>query len=256
MSVSPLRQLLRKRRGLALCWLGNLSWVLSHRGRLVAFDLDLDLPERLGPPRLTAHDLAPALDFLFITHEHGDHFNPTTGAILAHESRCRFIVPANCRAKALRIGVPRSRIRIARPQQPFDLPQMHVEPLRAIHGGRHGAVGRDANTDDCGYILTFGGQRFLQPGDSLLTEGHLALRDIDVMFVSPTMHNMHVAPAALLIETIRPRHIFPQHFGTYTQTPDNAFWTVGYPDELRTALSPAMRDRYHKLAQGKVFVVP
>jgi hypothetical protein len=36
------------------------------------------------------------------------------------------------------------------------------------------------------------GMRLLQPGDSLRTEEHLALQGIDVLFVSPTVHNMHV----------------------------------------------------------------
>ena len=66
---------------------------------------------------------------------------------------------------------------------------------------------------------------------------------------------MAVRPAALLIKTLRPGWIFPQHFDTYTTTPANDFWTVGRPDELREALDADLQERYHKLRQGEVFTI-
>jgi L-ascorbate 6-phosphate lactonase len=108
--------------------------------------------------------------------------------------------------------------------------------------------------DDCGYALTLGGRKIFQPGDTVLLQDHLEdLGDVGILFVSPTLHNMHVAGAKTLIETIRPEFVFPQHFGTYQPTEQNNFWTVGYPDELRAALSPEMQQRFHKLDQGEVF---
>jgi hypothetical protein len=40
------------------------------------------------------------------------------------------------------------------------------------------------------------------------------------------------------------------------QTEENAFWTRGYPDELKQRLSRELRERYHKLQQGEMFVIP
>lgn len=248
-----LEQLTASREGIAVCWLGNLSWLIFARGRLIAFDLDLDLDLRLKPSPIPVTEIAPHLDALFVTHEHGDHFNAATGAVLAQESACRFVVPASCETKALSIGVPKERLLIARPRVPFDLPGIHVAPLRALHGDRHQAVYKHANLDDCGYVLTLGDQRLLQPGDSVLLQDHLELEGIDILFVSPTDHNMAVQPAATLIRALTPQHIFPQHFGTYRQTEDNRFWTLGFPDELAAALPDNLRDRYHKLQQGEVF---
>jgi L-ascorbate metabolism protein UlaG (beta-lactamase superfamily) len=117
-------------------------------------------------------------------------------------------------------------------------------------------VYRRANLDDCGYVLTLGGRRIFQPGDSVLLQDHLEdLGDVDVLFVSPTFHNMHVAASKTLIETVRPEFVFPQHFGTYRPTDQNSYWTVGYPDELRAALSRAMQERFHKLDQGEIFCI-
>jgi hypothetical protein len=97
------------------------------------------------------------------------------------------------------------------------------------------------------------GKRILHPGDSLLTEEHLGVKNIDVLFVSPTVHNMYVDRSMILINTLQPAYIFPQHFGTYTQTDENAFWTRGYPDELQLRLSRELQKRYHKLSQGEMF---
>lgn len=90
----------------------------------------------------------------------------------------------------------------------------------------------------------------------MLTEQHLSLKNIDVLFVSPTVHNMHVDRSMILINKLQPAYIFPQHFGTYQETDQNAFWTRGYPDELKERLSSDLQQRYHKLSQGRIFRIP
>jgi L-ascorbate 6-phosphate lactonase len=252
---SIMKQLKSSPFDLAVCWLGNLGWLIHAAGQLIAFDLDLDHDLRIQPSPIPTEAIAPILDVLFITHEHGDHFNAATAAVLAKQSTCKFVVPANCVTKARSAGVPEERIRIARPREPFDLPGIHVEPLRALHGDRRQAVYRHANLEDCGYLLTVMGMRILQPGDSVLLQDHLELKEIDILFVSPTDHNMHVGPAAILIQALQPKIILPQHFGTYREAKDNLFWTRGFPDDLYAALSPEMQARYHRLKQGEVFAI-
>ena len=83
----------------------------------------------------------------------------------------------------------------------------------------------------------------------------LALEAIDVLFVSPTVHNMFTDRSMILINRLEPDYIFPQHFGTYRETDDNRFWTKGYPDELKLRLSKTLQDRFHKLAVGGMFVI-
>jgi L-ascorbate metabolism protein UlaG (beta-lactamase superfamily) len=119
----------------------------------------------------------------------------------------------------------------------------------------HGSVYRHANLQDCGYLLTLAGKRLLQPGDTVLLHEHLEISDIDGLFVSPTDHNMRIDSATILINAVEPRHIVPQHFGTYVQTENNRYWTKGYPDELKAILPRPMQQRFHKLEQGEVFVL-
>ncbi len=240
---------------MAFCWLGNLGWLVAGQGLLIAFDLDLDHELRLQPSPVPTTDIAGKLDALFITHEHGDHFNAQTAAILAEKSDCVFVLPASCTAKATSIGIPGSRIHIARPDVPFDLIGLHVKPIRALHGDRKHAVYRYANLDDCGYILEMAGKRLLQPGDSVLLQDHLECKDIDILFVSPTEHNMHIDAAATLIRALEPAYIFPQHFGTYRQDEGNRYWTQGFPDELKAELPEHLQERFHKLQQGEIYTL-
>ena len=256
MNLHPiLQQMSESESSLSLVWLGNLSWVLCTGGKFAAFDLDLHLELRKDRPPLSAEDLAPVLDVVFITHEHGDHFNEKTAIVLSSLSTCLFVMPESCTEKAERIGIAVDRICVARPGIPFSVQGIDVEPLHALHGHIHGSVYRGANFDDCGYVLNLGEYRVFQPGDTVLLHEHFEISDIDVMFVSPTEHNTHVEKSVHLIHGVGPKYVMPQHFDTYTQTPDNAYWTRGYPDELYEALPEVTKPRYHKLRQGEVFSI-
>jgi L-ascorbate 6-phosphate lactonase len=253
MAINPLLEEMSARDGMSVLWLGNLSWVLCSAGCFFAFDLDLGLDLRLSEPAVSADELATVLDVLLITHEHDDHFNRRTAATLAARSRCRFVLPESCLDKAAEIGIEESRVSVARPGVSFELEGAAIEPLHALHGHLHGSVYRHANFRDCGYLLSIGGLKFFQPGDTVLLHEHLEIESVDVLFVSPTEHNMKIEQSIRLIDATRPRFIFPQHFGTYRQTGENSYWTKGYPDELLAALPALERPLFHKLEQGDVY---
>jgi L-ascorbate metabolism protein UlaG (beta-lactamase superfamily) len=222
---------------------------------LIGTDLATDEPARLYQSPISAEELAPLLDVAFITHRHGDHFHRRTARVLAEKSRCTFVMPINCMEEALRIGIPVGRIKVATPRQPFELRGMKVSPIRAIHGNPKSAVYYDANLEDCGYLIELGGKTFLQPGDSVLLEDHLFLKHVDVLFFSPTEHNMYIDPSVILINELDPAYILPQHRDTYRVTPQNRFWTSGYPHEVKLRLSKPLQARYHILKQGEKMVI-
>jgi hypothetical protein len=89
----------------------------------------------------------------------------------------------------------------------------------------------------------------------VLLEDHLFLKHVDVLFVSPTEHNMQVEPAVLLINALEPRYILPQHRDTYRVTPQNRYWTSGYPHEVNLRLSKPLQERYHILEQGEKLAI-
>jgi len=258
-----LDQVREQRSGISLWWLGNDGWLIQSGGLLFATDLDLETNEKVQPPPISAEELAGEIDLAFVTHHHGDHFNLPTLRILARKPRCTFVLPQTCLEEALHeAGIPRERIVVARPGEHFDVKGMRVDPIHAIHGNQDFTVlTREENFIEavrysCGYIFHLQGKRILQPGDSVLTEEHLNLKNIDVLFVSPTVHNMHIDRSMILINHLEPAYIFPQHFSTYQEDPENLFWTRGYPDELFGRLSSQLQKRYHKLKQGERFVIP
>jgi L-ascorbate 6-phosphate lactonase len=129
-----------------------------------------------------------------------------------------------------------------------------VEPSHAIHGKQQFAVRTrepdfvDNIAHSCGYVFNIGGKRILEHGDSVLTEEHLNLKNIDVLFVSPKIHNMYTDRSMILINRLQPSYIFPRHFGTYQVREHNSFWTRGYP-------SRDMQNRYHQLKIGDMIEI-
>ena len=100
-------------------------------------------------------------------------------------------------------------------------------------------------------MIQLGNTTFLQPGDSVLLEDHLFLKHVDVLFFSPTEHNMLVDPSVILINELEPEYILPQHRDTYRVTPENRFWASGYPNEVKLRLAKPLQERFHILKQGE-----
>ena len=247
--------------GLAVWWVGNAGWLIKSDEVLIGIDLDLDSASKVQPPPISAQDLAAQLDVAFVTHHHGDHCNIPTLRSLAQGARTAFVLPRTCLKQAARLGIAQDRISVPEPRQPFEIKGIRVEPTHAIHGNQEFTVLTrepdfvESIAHNCGYVFNTRGKRIFHPGDSVLTEEHLALKNIDVLFISPTVHNMYIDRSMILINRLEPAYIFPQHFETYRQTDENAFWTRGYPDELKLRLSRELQKRYHKLKQGEMFVI-
>jgi L-ascorbate metabolism protein UlaG (beta-lactamase superfamily) len=254
-------QLRSQHTGLTVWWVGNDGWLIKSGNVLVGTDLALETEDKIQVPPISAQQLAPQLDVEFVTHHHGDHCNVETIKALAEGGKCTFVLPRSCLKEVSSLNIPRERIIVPEPGQPFEVRGIHVEPIHAIHGNQEFTVLTrepdfvDKIAHNCGYVLNLGGKRFLQPGDSVLTEEHLGLKNIDVLFVSPTVHNMYIDRSMYLINHLQPAYILPQHFGTYKVTEEEMFWTKGYPDELKLRLSEDLRRRYHKLSQGERFEI-
>ncbi len=250
--------------GTAVWWIGNDSWVIKSDDLVVATDLFLEEQNRIDPCPISPEEIAGVLDISFITHGHGDHFNEYTSRILLEKSSCLFVIPESCLAQAKKLKIPDERIIVAKPRVPFEVKGIKVNPLRAIHGNMDFAIYYDANMQDCGYLLNINGKNFLQPGDTYLLEDHLFLKKernkvkdfhLDVLFFSPTEHNMYIDQSVILINTLDPDYIFPQHYGTIKVADNNYWWTKGYPHEVYMRLAPALQARYHSLKPGDSMII-
>jgi L-ascorbate metabolism protein UlaG (beta-lactamase superfamily) len=241
--------------GIAVWWIGQGSWIIQSDDLVISTDLFLENRGRISPSPITPDEIAPILDVAFITHGHGDHFEPYTSKILAEKSSCIFVLPESCLETATKFKIPTERTVIAKPRQPFEIKGIKVDPLRAIHGNSNFAIYYDANLQDCGYLFTIGGKRILQPGDTYLLEDHLFLKKVDVLFFSPTEHNMYIDNSVILINTLDPQYIFPQHHSTVALDESNRFWAKGYPDEVKIRLSKPLKERYFILKTGEMMEI-
>jgi L-ascorbate 6-phosphate lactonase len=235
---------------IATWWAGHNSWIIKSGDLVVATDLYLENDSRINPAPITPEELATEIDISFVTHAHGDHFNEYTSRVLLEKSSCIFVMPESCLTIARKLKIPDNRIVIARPRESVNVKGIKVDVIRAIHGNANFAIYYEANLQDCGYLLTIGDKTFLQPGDSYLLEDHLFLKKVNVLFFSPTEHNMYIDRSLFLINALNPDYILPQHHSTIAVTDDNRFWAKGYPDEVKIRLSQPLKTRYHILKPG------
>jgi len=242
---------IREESGLSVWWAGHNSWLVKSGELLISTDLMLDTTGRVAPLPITAAEIAPDLDISFITHGHGDHFHRQTTSILVEQSQCLFVMPENCREIARELNIPDERMVIAKPGETFEIKGIEVRPLRAIHGDENFAIYIEANLQDCGYLINLNGTTFLQPGDSYLLEDHLFLGHVDVLFFSPTEHNTYIDRSVIMINTLNPDYILPQHHSTMRVTPATRFWAKGYPEEVKIRLSKPLQQRFHILKPGE-----
>jgi L-ascorbate 6-phosphate lactonase len=262
-SPAILDQIRAHKSGIAVWWVGNAGWLIKSDNLLFGVDLDLSKEEKAVLSPITAEELAPMLDIAFVTHQHGDHCNQSTIGTLQRGGNATLVLPKTCLDYVnRRLKIPPERLIVPEPLKPFEVRGVKVEPIHAIHGNpwftvltRGGENFIEGIIHNCGYVFNVGGKRIFHPGDSVLTEEHLALKNIDVLFVSPTIHNMYTDRSRILINQLEPAYIFPQHSGTYQVTDQNAYWTRGYPDELKETLSNELQKRYHKLAMGEMFII-
>lgn len=261
---SMIDQIRDQKSGTAVWWAGNDSWIIKSGDLVIATDLFLEEQNRIEPCPVKPEEIADVLDISFVTHAHGDHFNAYTSRILLEKSSCLFVLPESCLDIAKRLKIPENRIIVAKPRIPFEVKGIKVSPLRAIHGNMDFAIYYDANLQDCGYLLSINGKNFLQPGDTYLLEDHLFLKKernkikdfhLDVLFFSPTEHNMYIDQSVILINTLDPDYIIPQHHGTIKVADNNYWWTKGYPHEVYMRLSPSLQNRFHQLKPGDKLII-
>lgn len=254
-STRMIDEIKNHQEGTKIWWAGHNSWIIKSGDLVVTTDIFLEEENRIDPLPITAEELAEVIDISFVSHWHGDHFNGYTSRILSNNSDCTFVLPENALDEADQFGIPEDRIVVAKPRESFEIDGIQVDALRAIHGNKDFAIYYQANLEDVGYKFTINGTSFVQPGDTYLLEDHLFLKDVDVLFVSPTEHNMYIDRSVILINRLNPDYIFPQHHSTLVVTDDNRFWADGYPHEVEKRLSEALKEKYHIPKPGDSWMI-
>ena len=187
---------------------------LMHGSIRIDFDgteIEIDPVCQLGDRR-TDYSSLPKADYILVTHEHRDHLDAEAIRLLTNE-KTRLITNQRC-ADILNQGeVMKNGDHLAL----ADGITLDAVPAYNITDGRtqFHPQGRDN-----GYILTLDGLRIYIAGDTEDIPEMADIHDIDVAFL-PCNQPYTMTPEQLVraARIIRPKVIFPYHFGQTDVTP-------------------------------------
>lgn len=147
---------------------------------------------------------APKADLILVTHEHGDHLNPTVinrikkeGAVVIANERSAARVPG---AIVMKNGETRELLEVT----------VEAVPAYNVVRTQYHPKGRDN-----GYVITFGDRRVYIAGDTEATPEMKSLQKIDVAFLPINLpFTMSPEEAADAARAFMPRILYPYHQGS------------------------------------------
>ncbi len=148
--------------------------------------------------------------FIFITHEHYDHFSPDDIAKVAN-AKTIMIVPEKMVKKAEALSNLLDSVVTVKPGVYHDIDGLEFETVRAYNILK---PFHPKGNEWVGYILHVDGQRIYIAGDTDATQEAKAVKcDIAMVPIGGT-YTMDAHKAADLVNTIRPEIAIPVHYGS------------------------------------------
>ncbi|MBQ3381213.1 MAG: MBL fold metallo-hydrolase [Oscillospiraceae bacterium] len=148
--------------------------------------------------------------FVFITHDHFDHFSPEDIEKVSCDKTV-LVVPEKMRDKVLQEADETQGIIPVKPDAPYDINGFSFETvpaynrLKPFHPKTAGWVG---------YIFCLDGKRIYVAGDTDATPDAKKVQcDVALVPVGGT-YTMNASQAAELVNTIRPAAAIPTHYGS------------------------------------------
>ncbi len=209
-------------------WLGQSSLVLKAAGTTIYVDPYLQVAaRRLTPPACAPEDVTNA-DIVLLTHDHGDHIDPSALPGLAVASPgARFVAPRPVVERVAALVGDATRVVPATADEPLVIGPVELIPVAAKHEefDTHATLGYPY----LGYILRIGGVTVYNAGDTIPFPGLVETLQpfgIDLAFLpingrdffrtsSGTIGNMDYREAAELAVLIGVDVAVPVHYGMF-----------------------------------------
>ena len=181
---------------------------LVHASIRIEYDgqeIEIDPVTKLGN-KVIDYAAMPKADYLFVTHEHGDHFNQEAIKLLSGE-KTRFITNRRC-ADMYGSGEVMANGDVMKIADGFTV---EAVPAYNISEGRtqFHPKGRDN-----GYILTIDGLRIYIASDTEDIPEMSVIKDIDIAFLPCNQpYTMTTEQLIKAARTVKPKVLFPYHYG-------------------------------------------
>ena len=182
-------------------------YALVHASIRIEYDgreIEIDPVTKLGN-KMIDYTAMPKADYIFVTHEHGDHFDKEALKQLTGD-KTQLITNKRC-AEMLGYG------EIMVNGQSATLGDITVEAVPA-YNITEGHMQFHPKGRDNGFVLTIDGVRVYIAGDTEDIDEMAAIKDVDIAFLPCNQpYTMTVDQLLRIAHTIQPKVLFPYHYG-------------------------------------------
>lgn len=180
---------------------------LVHASIRIEYDgkeIEIDPVTKLGN-RTINYAAMPKADYLFVTHEHGDHFDKAAINMLTGD-KTRLVMNKRC-AEMYGAGEAMSN------GEQIMLNDIQVEAVPAYNYSE-GRTQFHPKGRDNGYILTIDGLRIYVAGDTEDIPEMTTVKDIDIAFLPCNQpYTMTTDQLVKAAKMVKPKVLFPYHYG-------------------------------------------
>ena len=181
---------------------------LVHASIRIEYDgkeIEIDPVTKLGN-KVIDYAAMPKADYLFVTHEHGDHFNKEAIQLL-YQDGTQLIMNKRCAEMygSGKVMVNGDKLQLAE--------DFTVEAIPA-YNTTEGRTQFHPKGRDNGYILTIDGLRIYIAGDTEDIPEMESIKDIDIAFLPCNQpYTMTTEQLIKAARTVKPKVLFPYHYG-------------------------------------------
>src|SRR5688500_5714980 len=248
--LEEIRQTRVDASSLALWHIGQSGFVVRGGETTLIFDPYLNPSgRRTFPPPFAGEQLSD-VDYVFCSHDHGDHLDPIAVKGIAEASpSARFVVSPAAREKLESLGITGDRLVLAPVDETLSLDPLVVRTVPAAHGDKADPIAECVWEADperghrfVGFVVDLNGVRLYHAGDTTVYPGmveRLEGLDIDIALIPINgrdwfreqrniIGNTDHREAADLGHAIGADTIVPMHYDMFAGNPGNPGWFVEY----------------------------